>query len=87
MAALPRSCAGTSGEYVVELNAYRYAPFRSPAGAPGVHLFAVSCRAYGNHSASAFLGGLKQLRPPQIGAMLHPQLPCPMEWNGAGLRP
>ncbi|MGN6535871.1 MAG: hypothetical protein ACTHKQ_09120 [Mesorhizobium sp.] len=65
------------GEYIVEWNAYRYAPYRSPAGARGVLLFAVSHRAYGNRNAKAFLGGLKQLRPTRIGAMLRAPLPSP----------
>ena len=66
------SAKDPKGEYVVEWNLYRYAPMKS-----GVMLFAVSHRAYGNDNSKAFLGGLKQLRAAQTGALLKADLPKP----------
>lgn len=58
-------------------------PVRSPSSGSfidtpmksGVLLFVVSYRAYGNDIAKAFLGGLKQLRVSQAGALLRADLP------------
>lgn len=71
------SAKDAKGEYIVEWNAYRYAPYRDASGKTGILLFATSHRAYGNDNAKAFLGGLKQLRPAQIGAILKAALPVP----------
>ncbi len=65
------------GEYVIEWNAYRYTPYHDPSGNPGVLLFGVSHRAYGNDNAKTFLAGLKQLRPAQIKILAGTPLPKP----------
>lgn len=66
-----------AGEYIVEWNAYRYAPLAEAAGGPGVMLFGVSHRAYGNEAAKTFLQGLSTLRPTQIRALAEAPLPQP----------
>lgn len=71
------SAKDARGEYIVEWNAYRYAPYRDTSGRRGVLLFAVSHRAYGNQNAKAFLGGLKQFKSGQIHAILGAPLPIP----------
>ncbi|MGS1097236.1 hypothetical protein ACVCNR_22055 (plasmid) [Aquamicrobium terrae] len=71
------SSKDSKGEYIVEWNLYRYAPVKEPSGKSGVLLFAVSHRAYGNENSKAFLGGLKQLRTAQTGALLKADLPEP----------
>lgn len=65
------------GEYIVEWNAYRYTPYRDPAGNSGVLLFGSSQRAYGNDNAKAFMASLKQLRPALTGALINAPLPRP----------
>jgi hypothetical protein len=69
------SAKDAGGEYVVEWDAYRYVPYKDKSGKTGVLLYAVSHRAYGNQNAEAFLSGLKQLRPTQIGALTKATLP------------
>lgn len=66
-----------AGEYIVEWNAYRYAPLDDAAGGPGVMLFGVSHRAYGNEAAKTFLQGLPTLRPAQMEALANAALPQP----------
>ena len=63
------SSKDANGEYVVEWNGYRYAPYRSVSGQSGVLLNAISHRAYGNENAKAFMSGLKELRAKQIKAL------------------
>ncbi|WP_244480805.1 hypothetical protein [Mesorhizobium sp. Root157] len=70
------STKGADGEYIVEWNAYRYAPYRGGAKTAGVLLYAVSHRAYGNQNAKTFLGGLKQFRQRQINALAKADLPA-----------
>jgi hypothetical protein len=71
------STKDAKGEYIVEWDAYRYAPYKDASGKTGVLLYAISHRAYGNESAKAFLSGLKRLRPAQIGALTKAALPLP----------
>jgi hypothetical protein len=71
------STKDAKGEYIVEWDAYRYAPYKDKFGKTGVLLYAISHRAYGNQNAKTFLGGLKQLRPAQIGALTKAALPLP----------
>lgn len=59
------------GDYIVEWNAYRYAPHGQ-----GVMLFAISHRAYGNDAARTFLGNLKTVRPDQINKIAQAKLPA-----------
>lgn len=68
------SSKNEAGEYVVEWNAYRYAPLAEESG-PGVMLFGVSHRAFGNDAAKAFLQDLSTLRPAWIGALTNAPLP------------
>lgn len=68
------SSRNAAGEYVVEWNAYRYAPL-AEEGAPGVMLFGVSHRASGNEAAKAFLQDLPTLRPTWIEALTGAPLP------------
>jgi len=63
-----------AGEYIVEWNAYRYAPLAEGLGL-GVMLMGISHRAYGNDAAKAFLQGLPTLRPAQIDALAGAPLP------------
>ena len=63
------------GEYIVEWNAYRYAPSKGAADKSGVLLFAISHRAYGNENAKAFMGQLKTIRPAQITALTKAAMP------------
>jgi hypothetical protein len=58
------------GEYIVEWNAYRYAPHKD-----GVLLYGTSHRAYGNDAVRSFLQDLKTLRTTQIDALARAQLP------------
>ena len=69
------SAKDANGEYILEWNAYRYAPYRGASGETGVLLYAVSHRAYGNENAKTFLSGLKALRPTQIDALAKATLP------------
>jgi hypothetical protein len=55
----------SSGEVIVEWNAYRYAPLAKDGG---VALYAISRRGYGD-DAKAFLQSLKQNRHPAINAL------------------
>lgn len=64
-----------AGEYVVEWNAYRYAPLAAGQGGPGVMLFGISHRASGNDAAKAFLQELSTLRPARIEALAAAPLP------------
>jgi len=64
-----------AGEYVVEWNAYRYAPLAEGKGGPGVMLFGISHRASGNDAAKAFLQELPVLRPARIEALAATPLP------------
>ncbi|MFC3631294.1 hypothetical protein ACFOM8_17800 [Paracoccus angustae] len=68
------SSRNEAGEYVVEWNAYRYAPLAEESG-PGVMLFGVSHRASGNEAAKAFLQDLPTLRPTWIEALTGAPLP------------
>ena len=61
-------------EYVVEWNAYRYAPLPPKSGKPGVLLFGISRRAYGD-DATGFLRALKAARPQDIDALAKYRLP------------
>ena len=63
------------GEYIVEWNAYRYAPSKGAADKSGVLLFAISHRAYGNENAKTFMGQLKTIRPAQITALTKAAMP------------
>lgn len=63
------------GEYIVEWNAYRYAPVKGAADKSGVLLFAVSHRAYGNDNAKVFMERLKNIRMAQIAAFTKAALP------------
>ncbi|HEV2507124.1 MAG TPA: hypothetical protein VGV39_28895 [Mesorhizobium sp.] len=67
----------SKGEPIVEWNAYRYAPYKDASGKSGVLLFAISQRAYGDESSTAFLRSLKQLRPAQRAALAKADLPKP----------
>jgi hypothetical protein len=71
------SSKDANGEYIVEWDAYRYAPYRAASGATGVLLYGVSHRAYGNADAKAFLSGLKPFRRAQIDALTQAPLPQP----------
>jgi hypothetical protein len=64
------------GEYVVEWNAYRYAPLKGAADKSGVLLFAISHRAYGNDNAKSFMGQLKNVRAAKITALTKAAMPC-----------
>jgi hypothetical protein len=63
------------GEYVVEWNAYRYAPLKGAADKSGVLLFAISHRAYGNDNAKSFMGQLKNVRAAKITALTKAAMP------------
>ena len=67
------SAKDRDGRVIVEWNAYRYATIEGAA--PGVMLFGVSHRAYGNENAKAFLGQLKTLRSAQVGALAGVDMP------------
>ncbi len=60
------------GEYIVEWNAYRYAPRTGE----GVTMFGISHRAYGDAAAREFLTGLRTMRPGQIDALARHELPA-----------
>lgn len=63
-----------NGDYVVEWDAYRYAPLPGKDGKSGVLLFGVSRRAYGDDT-TAFLRALKGTRPQEIDALAKYKLP------------
>lgn len=65
------------GEYMIEWNAYRYAPYENAEGETGVLLFAISHRAYGNDASQAFLENLGALRSSEIDALVSAPLPEP----------
>jgi hypothetical protein len=69
------SSKDAKGEYIVEWNAYRYAPRGGPEGSAGVVLFGISHRSYGNDNSKAFMGRLKDFRPAQINALAAAPLP------------
>lgn len=69
------SSKDTQGEYIVEWNAYRYAPW-TDGKRQGVALFAISHRAYGNEKSRAFLGSLQALRPQQINVISKQEFPA-----------
>jgi len=69
------SSRNEAGEYVVEWNAYRYAPLAPGEDGPGVMLFGISHRASGNDAAKAFLQELPTLRPARIEALAGAPLP------------
>lgn len=69
------SSKNEAGEYVLEWNAYRYAPLAAGEGGPGVMLFGISHRASGNDAAKAFLQELPVLRPARIEALAAAPLP------------
>lgn len=73
------SSKDAKGEYIVEWDAYRYAPYKDAAGKTGVLLYAISHRAYGNRNAKAFLSGLKRFRQGQIAILAKSALPVPRE--------
>src|SRR5579863_2847705 len=58
----------SNGDYVVEWDAYRYAPLPGKDGKTGVLLFGISRRAYGDDT-TAFLRALKATRPQEIDAL------------------
>lgn len=60
----------SSGEVIVEWNAYRYVPL----GEDGVALYAISRRGYGDE-ASGFIGSLKEWRQDSINALANMDLP------------
>jgi hypothetical protein len=60
----------SSGEVIVEWNAYRYVPL----GEDGVALYAISRRGYGDE-ASGFIGSLKEWRQGSISALANMDLP------------
>lgn len=62
-------------DYVVEWNAYRYAPLRAKDGKSGVLLFGLSRRAYGDDGTD-FLRTLKSTRPQEIDALAKYTLPA-----------
>jgi len=64
-----------AGEYIVEWNAYRYAPLAEGEAGPGVMLLGISHRAYGTDAAKAFLQGLPKLRSSEIEALVGAPLP------------
>lgn len=67
----------TDGQYIVEWSAYRYARYSDASGNPGVMLFGISRRAYGNEASKDFLTRLKTLRPGWIRALTQVRLPQP----------
>jgi hypothetical protein len=69
------SSDAAKGEYVVEWNAYRYVSLRGKDGKPGVLLFGISRRAYGD-DATNFLRALKSMRPQEIDALAKYSLPA-----------
>lgn len=69
------SSRNEAGEYVVEWNAYRYAPLAAGEDGPGVMLFGISHRASGNDAAKAFLQELPTLRPARIEVLAGAPLP------------
>lgn len=69
------SSRNEAGEYVVEWNAYRYAPLAAEEDGPGVMLFGISHRASGNDAAKTFLQELPSLRPARIEALAAAPLP------------
>jgi len=73
------SSKDAKGEYIVEWDAYRYAPYKDASGRAGVLLYAISHRAYGNQNAKTFLSGLKQFRQGQIAILAKSSLPVPKE--------
>ena len=62
-------------DYVVEWNAYRYAPLPQKDGKLGVLLFGITRRAYGDDSTN-FLRALKATRPQEIDALAKYALPA-----------
>lgn len=69
------SSKNAKGEYIVEWNAYRYAPYNDASSEAGVLLYAISHRAYGTENAKIFLEGLKTLRRDQINILAEARLP------------
>jgi hypothetical protein len=69
------SSKNAKGEYIVEWNAYRYAPYSDASNEAGVLLYAISHRAYGTENAKSFLDGLRTLRPDQINILAEARLP------------
>src|SRR5262245_61226361 len=69
------SAQDPKGEDVVEWNAYRYAALRGKGGEPGVLLFGISRRAYGDNAAD-FLRGLQSTRPAEVNALATYPLPA-----------
>jgi hypothetical protein len=61
-------------DYVVEWNAYRYAPLPQKDGKAGVLLFGISRRAYGDDTTD-FLRALKSTRPQEIDTLAKYELP------------
>lgn len=71
------STKDANGDYIVEWNAYRYAPYNGASGKAGVLLYAISHRAYGNENAKTFLSRLNAFRTAQINALAKAPLPVP----------
>lgn len=69
------SAKDSRGEYIIEWNGYRYAPAVDGAGRPGVMLFALSHRAYGNDASRAFLEGLRGFKDSQLQLLAAAPLP------------
>lgn len=68
------SSRDTNGEYIIEWNGYRYAPL--PDGQPGVLLFGISHRAYGNTASEAFLRNLTAFKEAQLAILAAAPLPA-----------
>jgi len=68
------SADGPKADYVVEWDAYRYAPLAQKDGKAGVLLFGISRRAYGDDTTD-FLRALKSTRPQEIDALAKYKLP------------
>jgi len=68
------SARDANGEYIIEWNGYRYgeAEFEDQ---PGVLLFAISERAYGNADSEAFLRGLSDFKAGKIGDLTSADMP------------
>lgn len=68
------SAKDDKGEFIVEWNGYRYVEAEFD-GKRGSLLFAVSERAYGNHSSEAFLGSLRDFKSQRILDLTKAELP------------
>lgn len=69
------SARDADGEYIIEWNGYRYAPGTDASGRPGVMLFGISHRAYGNAASRSFLEGLAAFKEARIAELASAPLP------------